>query len=131
MTRSAVAALVLALLAGGVPAQQQPRAADGAARGLPGDVVLGPRLLDYPVECVDQRGCRIECFQNGVKIVARGNIGIQDDVRLIASTGNAEDVVPRWIEVRPFNGSDVETLLLSPATFCDLKSLVISPKPRP
>ncbi len=126
MTRRGAAALALALLVpGGAGAQ------DTAPRGLPGDIALGPRLLEYPIECLDPRGCRIECFQNGTKIATRPTIGVQDEVKLVAAAKADAEVIPRWIEIRPFSGTDVQTLLLSPDTVCDLKSLVISPKPRP
>lgn len=121
----APAALVQSALAqSGAPARELPRE-------LPGSVALGPRLLDYPMECADPRGCRIECFQHGAKVASRTGIGLQDEVRLIASAGVSDEVVPRWIEIRPFSGNDVQTLLLTSDTFCDLKSLVLSPKPRP
>lgn len=113
-----------ALAQSGAPARELPRE-------LPGSIALGPRLLDYPMDCVDPRGCRIECFQNGVKVASRTGIGAQDEVRLIASAGLSDEVIPRWIEIRPFSGNDVQTLLLTSDTFCDLASLVLSPKPRP
>jgi hypothetical protein len=129
--RGAAAALLLAAWFA-PPAQAQSAApARQLPRELPGSVALGPRLLDYPIDCTDPRGCRIECFQHGVKVISRTGIGQQDEVRLIASAGVSDEVIPRWIEIRPFSGSDVQTLLLTTDTFCDLKSLVLSPQPRP
>jgi hypothetical protein len=119
----ALAALVVLGVPAGAHAEQQDRPASGA-------VGFGPRLLEYPVECVDPRGCRIECYQNGVKVLTRVGIGLQDEVRLLASAGEPDEIVPRWFEIRPFDGNDVQTLILSPDTFCDLKALVISPKSR-
>jgi len=121
--RAAAALLAGALLAGIAAAE------DAAERERAAGISLGPRLLDYPVECVDPRGCRIECFQDGVKVLSRGQIALQDELRLIASTSTRDEITPRWIEIRPFSGNDVQTLLLSAGTVCDLRSLVISPKP--
>lgn len=131
MIRRVVTALCLtALLAPGVSAQPGSLARE-LPRELAGSIALGPRLLDYPMECTAARGCRIECFQSGVQVASRTGIGAQDEVRLIASAGDSDEVIPRWIEIRPFNGIDVQTLLLTADTFCDLKSLILSPKPRP
>ena len=127
MIRAVLAAVLLGACAA---AQAQSPSTNPLARS-PDSIALGPRLLDYPMECVEPRGCRIECFQNGVKVLSRGSIGQQDEIRLIASGGDGEEMTPRWIEVRPFSGDGVQTLMLSPDSFCDLKSLVISPKNRP
>jgi hypothetical protein len=131
MTLLAVAALWLAALLAPAALAQSAAPARELPRELSGSVALGPRLLDYPMECVDPRGCRIECYQHGVKVLSRTGIGLQDELRLIASAGVSDEVIPRWIEIRTFNGNDVQTLLLTADTFCDLKSLVLSPKPRP
>ena len=124
MKRSTAAVLVFIMAAGAL-------AQDNSRRGLPGSIALGPRLLDYPIECLEPRGCRIECYQNGVQVVSRGGIGQQDEIRLVASAGVSDEITPRWIEIRPFNNSNVQTLLLTRDSFCDLKSLTISPKNRP
>jgi len=118
-------ATIALLLAASLPAQDEPR------RSLPGSIALGPRLLHYPMECVEPRGCRIECYQHGVQIISRSGIGQQDEIRLVASAGVSDEITPRWIEIHPFNDSNVQTLMLTPDSFCDLKSLVISPKNRP
>lgn len=120
-----LAAATTLLLTAALPAQDSPR------RDLPGSIALGPRLLDYPMECVEPRGCRIECYQNGVQIINRAGIGQQDEIRMVASAGVSDEITPRWIEIRPFNEGNVQTLLLTSDSFCDLKSLVISQKNRP
>jgi hypothetical protein len=123
--RRVSAATTTLLLATTLSAQDNPR------RGLPGSIALGPRLLDYPMECVEPRGCRVECYQNGVQVLSRAGIGQQDEIRLVASAGVSDEITPRWIEIRAFNNGDVQTLLLTRDSFCDLKSLVISLKNRP
>jgi UDP-N-acetylglucosamine enolpyruvyl transferase len=120
-----VATLVALLWAASTTAQGEMR------RGLPGGIALGPRLLDYPMECVGPGGCQIECFQHGVKVVSRTGIGQQDGIRLVASAGAAGNVTPRWIEIRSSGDDGVQTLLLTADSFCDLNGLLISPKNRP
>jgi len=98
---------------------------------LSGSVKLGPRLLDYRIECVDSRACRVQCFQHGTKVIDREIINKTDQLRMLASTSVDDDIVPRWIEIRSADGKEAQTLLLSRDTTCDLKSLIIAPDTRP
>jgi hypothetical protein len=89
-------------------------------------MVFGPKLLSYAVECQEARACRIECFQNGVSVVLRSDIALGDEIRLVVNAGISDEVIPRWIEIRPVNGSSIQTILLTRDTLCDLKALTIS-----
>ena len=124
--RGACLALLLAL-APGPAAQAQAQPAPGPVTGL----VFGPKLLYYPLECQDTRGCRIDCFQHGVNVATHSDISTQDEVRLVVNAGISDEIIPRWIEIRPFNGSDSRTLLLTRNTFCDLKAFIIRPTHHP
>jgi len=125
--RGLAAALAAALILAGAPARGEDVRAGSPPRESASPVATGPLLVDYPMECVQPRGCRIECFQDGRSIVSRGDIGLQDEVRLVIAASAAT----RWIEIRPFNQNNVQTLLLTDETFCDLGSLVIAPNRRP
>jgi len=134
--RGAPLTLALALAAATVQAQQPSAGQDDSraarlARETTNPIAVGPRLIDYPLECKEPRGCRIECFQDGRSIVSRGNIGIQDEVRLVIAASTDDFITARWLEIRPFNETGVQTLLLTDETFCDLRSLVIAPKRHP
>jgi len=94
-------------------------------------LVFGPKLLYYPLECQESRGCRIDCFQNGVNVASHTDISLQDEVRLVVNAGISDEIIPRWIEIRPFNGSESRTLLLTRNTFCDLKAFIIHPSHQP
>ncbi len=129
--RGAAIALALACGATAAPAQDGDARAARLVREAASPIAVGPRLIDYPIECTEPRGCRIECFQDGRSVAARGNIGIQDEVRLVIAASTDDFITSRWLEIRPFNESGVQTLLLTDETFCDLRSLVIAPKRRP
>lgn len=115
--------VLLAMAAG----SQRADAQSGRHPRPPGSVTIGPVLLEYRMECVDSRTCRVQCFQHGTKIIDRGDIGKNDRLRMFASTSALNEIVPRWIEVRPSGGREVQSVLLSSSTTCDLKSLVILP----
>jgi len=87
----------------------------------------GPRLLHYRLRCQAPRGCRIECFQAGVKVVATRTIATTDSTRLVVSDGIADDFTPRWFELHRGAGAEVETILLPSSVLCDLEGLTIEP----
>lgn len=93
--------------------------------------LFGPKLLYYPLECHDVRGCRLDCFQNGVNVVSRINISQHDAMFLVVNAGISDEIVPRWIEIRPFDDSQVQTVLLEPGALCDFQSISIKPLPGP
>jgi len=99
--------------------------------GAPSGLVFGPKLHRYPLECQDIRGCRIDCFQNGINVVSVTGISQQDEVRLVVNAGISDEVIPRWIEIQPFTGAESRSLLLTRDTFCDLKAFVIHPTHQP
>ena len=109
--------------AGAVPAQETVGELAAAAQDAGG---FERALLRFPLECQDLRGCRIDCFQNGVAVMSRSGINQHDSVQLVASPGSADLGTPRWIEIRPFNNSRVQTLLLTDETVCDLQGLIIT-----
>lgn len=127
--------LVLGLFAGihRVAAQSalQPESQPGQQQRLPAMVPLGPRLLDYSIQCIDSSACRVQCFQQGTKVIDREHINKNDRLRMFASSSTEDELIPRWIEIRSADGRDAQTVLLSSDTTCDLKSLIISPNPRP
>jgi hypothetical protein len=127
----AMLAALLAMAAGSHRANAQSAPMSGLQQRLPGSVTLGPRLLEYRIECVNPGSCRVQCFQHGVKVIDRGHIDKNDQLRMFASTSVRDEIIPRWIEIRSADGKDAQTLLLSSATTCDLKSLVISPNEHP
>ena len=90
--------------------------------------LFGPKLLYYPLECHNLRGCRIECYQNGTVVASRLSIAQNDTVSLVVNAGISDEVIPRWIEIRAFEESRNQTILLSPNTTCDLQSLTIGPE---
>ena len=92
--------------------------------------VFGPKLLYYPVECHDVRGCRIECYQNGTGVISRANISPHDSVHLVVNTGVSEEIEPRWIEIRSFDEAGIQTILLTRGTLCNLRALTIKPLQR-
>jgi hypothetical protein len=94
-------------------------------------LLFDPKLHHYPLKCQDLRGCRIDCFQNGVNIATLTGISQQDEARLVVNVGISDEITPRWIEITPFNGSEPRTLLLSRDTFCDLKAFIIHPTHQP
>ena len=116
---------MLALVAGVSGAQDtsQPETASS--------LVFGPKLLYYPLECQEVRGCRLECFQNGVSIVSRGNLSVHDEIRLVVNAGISDEIIPRWIEVKPVAGVGSQTILLTRETVCDLRDLLIVPRHSP
>ena len=99
--------------------------------GISGAMVFGPKLDYYPLECQDLRGCSIDCFQNGVNVASHTGISAQDEVRLVVNSGISDEIIPRWIEIRPFNNTEPRTLLLTRNTFCDLKAFIIRPSHQP
>jgi hypothetical protein len=127
----ALLATLLAMAADSHRANAQSAPISESQRRLPGSVTLGPRLLEYRIECVNPGSCRVQCFQHGVKVIDRGHIDKNDQLRMFASTSTRDEIIPRWIEIRSADGKDTQTLLLSSATTCDLKSLVISPDEHP
>ncbi len=88
---------------------------------------FGPRLLHYPLQCHDERLCRIACFQNGVKVAERRSISKDDVLNLVVNAGLSEEIVRQWIEIRAADGKDVQTILLTKDTVCDLQSLSLKP----
>ena len=106
---------------------QRADAQSGRHQRPPGSVTIGPVLLEYRMKCVDASKCRVQCFQHGTKIIDRGNIGKSDRLRMFASTSALDEMIPRWIEVSSADGSEVQSVLLSATTTCDLKSLAILP----
>ena len=86
-----------------------------------------PRLTRYALESLDVRGCRIECFQNGSSIISRSAISQHDSLNLFLGGRPGATTAPRWLEIRPFNTSKVQTVLLSPDTACNLRGLTIQP----
>ncbi len=96
-----------------------------------GGLIFGPKLLYYPLECQDSHGCRIDCFQNGVNVASHTGISHQDEVRLVVNAGISDEIIPRWIEIRPFNSGESRSLILTRDTFCDLKAFIIRPSHQP
>ena len=109
----------LVLMSANLLAQTSPKTSTG--------LLFGPKLHRYPLECQDIRGCRIDCFQNGVNIATLTGISQQDEAHLVVNAGISDEIIPRWIEITPFNGSEPRTLLLTRDTFCDLKAFIIRP----
>ncbi|MFT5172009.1 MAG: hypothetical protein ACI8W7_000173 [Gammaproteobacteria bacterium] len=94
---------------------------------LPGSVSVGPRLVEYQIECIDSSACRVQCYQHGVEVFKREHINQSDQLRMLASTNADGELTPQWIEIRAAASRDTRTVLLSRDTSCDLKSLIISP----
>ncbi len=114
---------ILLMVSPSLFAQAPPKTSSG--------LLFGPKLHRYPLECQDIRGCRIDCFQNGVNIATLTGISQQDEARLVVNAGISDEIIPRWIEITPFNGSEPRTLLLTRDTFCDLKAFIIQPTHQP
>ena len=99
--------------------------------GISSGMTFGPKLHYYPLECQDLTGCSIDCFQNGLNVASQTGISAQDEVRLVVNSGISDEIIPRWIEIRPFNDTEPRTLLLTRNTFCDLKAFIIRPSHQP
>lgn len=94
---------------------------------LPGSISVGPRLVEYQIECIDASACRVRCYQHGVEVFKRDHISQSDQLRMLASTNADGELTPQWIEIRAAASRETRTVLLSRDTSCDLKSLIISP----
>jgi len=101
----------------------------GGSKDLDLSAPTGARLLHYRLSCRAPRGCRIDCFQAGVKVVATRSIAPSDATRLVVSDGIADDFTPRWLELRrgAGTGAEIETILLPANVLCDLQGLTIEP----
>ena len=84
-------------------------------------------LLHYPLRCHDAGACRVACYQNGVRIIDRGNISANDRLSLVVNAGLSEEIVRQWLEIRDAKGG-VQTILLTRDTACDLQSLSLDPQ---
>jgi len=73
----------------------------------------------------------VQCFQHGVKVFDHAGIKQDDRLHMLASTSSQDEIIPRWIEIRPANGKPAQSILLSSDTACDLQSLTISLNPKP
>jgi hypothetical protein len=106
-------------------------AQDTASETTGSSLVFGPKLRYYPMECQEIRGCRLECFQSGVSVVTRGDLSVHDEIRLVVNTGISDEILPRWIEVKPVAGDGTQTILLTRDTVCDFRGLLIEPRNSP
>ena len=134
MKRYAIACMAtwLALAAGTPSAAAQASSPAARQQQRPSATLrLGPRLLEYRIECTNPDSCRVQCFQHGVKVFDHAGIKKNDRLHLLASTGAEDEIIPRWIEIRPANGKPAHSILLSSDTACDLQSLTILPNPQP
>jgi hypothetical protein len=111
-------------------AQSSPQAARQGQRPAT-TLRLGPRLLEYRIDCARSDSCRVQCFQHGLKIFDHAGIQPDDQLFMLASTSTQDEIVPRWLEIRPADGKPAQSILLSHDTACDLQSLTISPNPKP
>lgn len=98
MKRFAIACVAtwLALLATTPPAVAQPP--PPTARQLqrsPPTLKLGPRLLEYRIECANSDSCRVQCFQHGVKVFDHAGIKQGDRLQMLASTSTQDEIIPR------------------------------------
>ena len=111
--------------------QSPPQSPPQSQLRLPSSISIGPRLIEYPIECIDSRACEVRCHQHGVEVFKRAHILQTEQVRMLASTNADGEIIPRWLEIRAAAGGDTRTVLLSRDTSCDLQALVISPDARP
>lgn len=89
--------------------------------------VLGPRLLYYPVRCLEGEPCRITCYLNGQQVLDKGSIATNDEINLVMNAGTRDELSRQWLEIKSRDGRKVQTLLLTADTFCNLQNLSIDP----